>query len=1474
MPTENSHLQTVAVSASPGTDLFHTPHERNNFTNATTAEDAIAASSTGGFVWKEGSDLPMPAEATEANLTLISNYEALFESMKNGTVMPVAHLSKGVEEEKEKASELPLHSLLVNRNQRIAESITRMSTRRRLGVPMVTATRPHIIDNWAKSNDNEEKRGQDADENGILELSESESILRDRKEVSLTTERVMTNMCLNCLQEKKPSSTEEMAVLSALFDRGSSLSLGGNGNMLTVNSSHHKASMPSSFEATTKKQEDRTVVFDGAKTSKKSTFDFSVNLLDGLDYEFIPPLSSLNSEMNLSKTMLNDSFASTSFSTIEVKANTTRTVFLTSKVENMTVSRLSDISKSFDKRLLSTTSMPYPLTSEIFHTLLLSLRDKEEKISGKTVNLRNQSELVSQIQDNSSLKLQNMSSNLLHSFLGNHTLAGVDITDKDTEFSLENGGGEEREHAVGQVMTIPLTNAPSPSVHVLSDQNIENSGINDPNSGVNDPNSGVNDPISGANDPNNGSMISGMLDSFNSLFSQAREIITSKSHTTGHIDESALPMRMPSIESQSAATSFRSTRQTTAAVKVPPASQALTGSAKSLMSVLSTTGHLPAQPSVLFKEKQPMSLLPDVPNMQRASVTMMRTLSKKPYSKSADNVNGIDKLTAPPVVLSQTVKPSPKVNAQLPRTTEKGLTLSAKRISETTSKLDIHVSAMMTTTTHVDVKRSTEQRLAVGRGDIKSSGDTFRISADSAGNLEPPKELKNVNIPKLKNNRGQESDFSQPQGSLEEVTEMTMDKSSTVHHGIMKTTERLAREGKRTSPNMSPSHLLMKLLGATARDIHRAENLSESLGEENKSFSSQAPSHKMPVQTVITPSQTLSRMVSFNKKPHIVSKPQQISAHRVTLTTYADVSTKHKQSYQQRHSTKGKKQVFMTTSSRSTGPPNQIRNVNATFNVSPERVKSTFSTPDSVGNLFSLSAAKSLLPVGQSTIQPNIAVKTYTSHPTVIQHVSAQKHHISISTSTTSGNSVSQSISVGKHLQRVGPATPLFDIVKEDVVTSDITEALKGSHLVPLLPPRPYNDTSTSPPTDNYSPTGPLTASLALHHRQGQSSSEIMPFGAPSQSQWDSFTDSEEKEERHSNASHASADNEQISPSEAPIVHEVKSEHSGFSTWAAPFATDSSAVTSHINLTQSRPDETMGLRAKEPTLPRALLHQTTNGVGNDHALSGVSPAHESGRKLLGSGSGSDPLALHQRIGLSSPDLLTGLAVISDDICATGNYTAEMNLNLERNVLPGDLVPALGILQVVINLKTNNSQVNLEIKSCCLSPTVQLDDINITCYVFSRLPLNPRGIRLLPSILSKRASFTISLFQMINYSMAYLHCDLSICLRNHTECERQCLQHRDLLSEAGPEAITNLRNRISFGPMLKGAENSSLPGEMDTAAEMEIMLVILGMVVGCSLMTGTLLLLWMAYRRRRADWMVYSESRACCGCLRRGDMILP
>lgn len=216
----------------------------------------------------------------------------------------------------------------------------------------------------------------------------------------------------------------------------------------------------------------------------------------------------------------------------------------------------------------------------------------------------------------------------------------------------------------------------------------------------------------------------------------------------------------------------------------------------------------------------------------------------------------------------------------------------------------------------------------------------------------------------------------------------------------MKTTERLARDEKCTSANLSSSDLLIKQLGATThRDLHQAENLSESLEEESRSFSSQALSHKMSVQTLITPSLTLSWIVYFNKKQHIVSKPQQFSTHRVMLTKYANALTIQKQRNQQWHQAKVKKQVFMTTFSQSIiqGHPNQITNVNVTFHVSAESVKSKFAIINSVGNLYPVTAAKSVISQAVNCFFV-VAIKTSTSHTSIIQHVSDKNHHIRTST--------------------------------------------------------------------------------------------------------------------------------------------------------------------------------------------------------------------------------------------------------------------------------------------------------------------------------------------------------------------------------------------------------------------------------------------------------------------------------------------
>ncbi|XP_041090978.1 uncharacterized protein LOC121304076 [Polyodon spathula] len=263
-----------------------------------------------------------------------------------------------------------------------------------------------------------------------------------------------------------------------------------------------------------------------------------------------------------------------------------------------------------------------------------------------------------------------------------------------------------------------------------------------------------------------------------------------------------------------------------------------------------------------------------------------------------------------------------------------------------------------------------------------------------------------------------------------------------------------------------------------------------------------------------------------------------------------------------------------------------------------------------------------------------------------------------------------------------------------------------------------------------------------------------------------------------------------------------------------------------------------GLEPREISRPFAL-----------HTASEVPPMQQSLKSRLylpaSTVEGND---VQQMLMMPSAVYLSGFAVVSDDICGSGNYSAEMNLNLGRELTPGDIIPPQGNLNVDINLKTNNSQIHLEIRSCCLSPTAEPDEINSTCCTFARLPLDSKDVRLLRSGQSKRASFTIQLFQMINYSTAYLHCELGICLKNHSECETQCFKQRKRYTEQG--ALQNLLrsgNLISFGPMLKRSAEPSQ--EQCGSAAMKRIIILLGCVLGGSLLTCTFLFMWLAHRRR-------------------------
>lgn len=208
--TESPAHLTVPVISYPGTDLFHTPHERQHSStvNATTTTDKDAITSNGpSFVLAYGTGSNSTGKngaavkpfQSKGDHSLISNdegrlhpsAEAEFESVMNDTMMPAAHLSRG----REKISAF-FHASLESKNQRVLESITPSPAN---DIPMVSASDPAVIDNLGESNESVERQGENKNENWTLESFRADKPLNRSEGASLNKSH-STIMHLTVLQ--------------------------------------------------------------------------------------------------------------------------------------------------------------------------------------------------------------------------------------------------------------------------------------------------------------------------------------------------------------------------------------------------------------------------------------------------------------------------------------------------------------------------------------------------------------------------------------------------------------------------------------------------------------------------------------------------------------------------------------------------------------------------------------------------------------------------------------------------------------------------------------------------------------------------------------------------------------------------------------------------------------------------------------------------------------------------------------------------------------------------------------------------------------------------------------------------------------------------------------------------------------------------------------------------------------------------
>ncbi|XP_037265891.1 uncharacterized protein LOC119158267 isoform X1 [Falco rusticolus] len=235
---------------------------------------------------------------------------------------------------------------------------------------------------------------------------------------------------------------------------------------------------------------------------------------------------------------------------------------------------------------------------------------------------------------------------------------------------------------------------------------------------------------------------------------------------------------------------------------------------------------------------------------------------------------------------------------------------------------------------------------------------------------------------------------------------------------------------------------------------------------------------------------------------------------------------------------------------------------------------------------------------------------------------------------------------------------------------------------------------------------------------------------------------------------------------------------------------------------------------------------------------------------------SEPSALlsesHQRRVLQSDAaILNGLAVVSDDVCGSGNYTVQMSLRPVAEASPEveGLAPSQDTFLALVAVQSNSSQPVLQIRSCCVTPSASPGAPGAMCCLFHRLPFECRHIQLLQSSNSRAASFTIQLFQMLNHSVAYLHCELNVCLHGQTGCEQDCFESVEpLIQPSDRNTYGNLHNLISFGPVLR-MKNRFLYKPVEGPDSAMLVPILLGSLTGFAVLGSAFISLWLHHRQK-------------------------
>lgn len=1132
LPTENTYRHTaVAVTAKfAEVVLFDTrptpPLERIQMTKALTV---IASPSKEHFVFRNRQNsLTQKGNSTatkiytNSEIPLISDYEkiafsstqAAFESMVNDTSEPEVSLSADAVK-----SSLWLHTLHDSRSQRSTDSIPLTSADRGLGVPVLSASHPHVIDNLdALPNDNDDKQAQGKDEKGI-------STLKRNQYPSGTMQSII----------QKPTLSPKVS--------SDSLSTG-----LTLDFNEFTTSLQNLHEKSAGKQEEIL--------SKKISYqNITYNSSSGVREQLLSNLRlfslSFNKTIKSNQSILTKSQIKSFLSDTGTGAFGTRSLGGMSAVtqkDTKKQTRQIDPGDTFvTERPISTNTAPYR-SSKLLYTVGKSVKNREQEIFGKKVSHGDPQPKL-----HSSNASHSLSTNFKHLFILRQPLdvssGSVSNTPVITEAALSTQKSVLQEGSDHSAASHPTARMRLIEAH----RTVVPFSFGKPTT------SAVKNPESHSLTGRPASLISASRSQTPAKpSSQTKELILSLLPK-----DSAIKFTSATAKTQDSQTfnTLNSIVQQSSVYPLGPAKKSVMKEPQ-FPTFTTRKTNVPVTPLSDSRQESDdvvsmltLTTLLSKPSSERLTInrffgtqskmTQEKTFDVTPYqsfakyntdlrrdSQKVHNLKLGDKSEQVSTVAAEDqdkeiIKRETKQSGEIKETKERQKLQNEEEGREDEKLENKREELFKSDKTGRGNKEEiiiTEKRGREGQEMEEHEAKTGREDTGGSTGEEDAKEgaegkgtkINTESITKDAAAKQRECLTKEGEEARREETgrkkdlkhnrEIGREDVTNVPLGATTDSKELNRDKGHTVINPSSCHSLIKQLEATEqKGIHLGENTAQNVEMKNKTFSYKVTSnHRQLHSTLRSQSPELSRMTSLPKEPYTQIKPR-LSTHGAMITKHGDTSLLTEESAENKVS----EATFSVTAIPEMVPKHTSGVSALKFSdalkpiMSPHSssTKSAHPVLNSISNMMSLTTPRLAITAGFLKAQAHVTVNSSTLSSSIIYSISNHRHKFSPSVSKS--NSLLHTTNEREQAKHIKPAHIFESRVKDPLTSNLIHDVNISTSVNSASPQQMYNDSSTRPLTAETLSSEAHISIGQLQSHQGQSAGQISRSSSSSSSSFD-----------------------------------------------------------------------------------------------------------------------------------------------------------------------------------------------------------------------------------------------------------------------------------------------------------------------------------------------------------------------------------